>query len=67
MAMIRNSNVKVIGLCTCSSIPSNPSYLAEIVGVDPKSILIPAPAAGIKHYASILSLKLKEGETPSNW
>lgn len=61
MAMVKNSKVKVIGLCTCSSIPSNPNYLAEIVGVNPEDILTPALAAGINHCAAILSLKLKDG------
>ncbi|MEM1569533.1 MAG: hypothetical protein QXL27_01485 [Candidatus Bathyarchaeia archaeon] len=61
MAMVRNSKIKVVGLCTCSSIPSNPNYLAEIVGVNPEDILTPAPAAGINHCAAILSLKLKDG------
>ncbi|MBS7611176.1 hypothetical protein KEJ27_03035 [Candidatus Bathyarchaeota archaeon] len=61
MAMVKNSKIKVIGLCTCSSIPSNPNYLAEIVGVDPGDILTPAPAAGINHCAAILDLKLKDG------
>jgi len=62
MAMVKNSKVKVIGLCTCSSIPSNPNYLAAEIGcVEPEDILTPAPAAGINHCAAILSLKLKDG------
>lgn len=61
MAMVKNSKIKVIGLCTCSSIPSNPNYLAEIVGVNPEDILTPVPAAGINHCAAILDLKLKDG------
>jgi alpha-galactosidase len=60
--MVKNSKVKVIGLCTCSSIPSNPNYLAAEIGcVEPEDILTPAPAAGINHCAAILSLKLKDG------
>ncbi|MEM2849894.1 MAG: hypothetical protein QXI36_06445, partial [Candidatus Bathyarchaeia archaeon] len=67
MAMVKNSKIKVIGLCTCSSIPSNPYYLAEIVGVNPEDILTPAPAAGINHCAAILDLKLRDGRDALQW
>ncbi len=61
MAMVKNTGVKVAGLCTCSSIPANPRYLARWVGVEPRDIITPAPAAGLNHCAAILSLKLRDG------
>ena len=61
MAMIKNSNVNVVGLCTCSSIPANPGYLARWVGVDPSEVITPAPAAGLNHCAAILRLRLRDG------
>lgn len=62
MAMAREAKrVKVVGLCTCSSIPGRADYLANWAGVEPNEIIVPAPAAGINHCAAILELKLKDG------
>jgi len=63
MAMVKSSKIKVIGLCTCSSIPANPRYIAGEIGggINPEDILVPAPAAGLNHCSAILSLKLKDG------
>lgn len=61
MAMNRHSKMRTVGLCTCSSIPRSRNYLSRLVGVDPKSLILPAPAAGLNHCAAILELRLKDG------
>ena len=62
MAMNRNSRIKSVGLCTCSSIPRNGKYLGRLMGVEPEDLLLPAPAAGLNHCAAILDLRFKDGE-----
>lgn len=61
MAMNRHTNIKTVGLCTCSSIPRNSKYLGNIAGVKGEELLLPAPAGGLNHCAAILSLLLKDG------
>ena len=61
MAMRRYTKVKSFGLCSCSSIPRNASYLGEILSVDPQELALPASAGGINHCAAILELRFKDG------
>lgn len=55
--------IKSVGLCTCSSIPRRPHYLAEWAGVDPGLIAAPAPAGGLNHCAFMLDARLSDGRS----
>lgn len=61
IAMRRASSIKVVSLCTCSSIPRNAERLASWAGVEPEQLVTPAPAGGLNHCASILELRLGDG------
>lgn len=61
VALHRATSIKTVGLCTCSWIPRNAKYLAELVGVAPEELVLPAPAAGLNHCAGILQLRLRDG------
>lgn len=60
-AMLRAAPVRAVGLCTCSSIPRFPAYLAAALDVEPEELALPALAAGLNHCAAIVSLRLKDG------
>ncbi len=62
MAMNRESNIRTVGLCTCSSIPGNGEYLGDLIGVKSQDLLLPAPAGGLNHCAAILDLRFTDGE-----
>ena len=62
MAMNRQSKIRTVGLCTCSSIPRNAKYLSNLIGVRSEDLLLPAPAAGLNHCAAILDLRFKDGK-----
>ncbi|MFQ6095417.1 MAG: hypothetical protein ACE5NN_04675 [Candidatus Bathyarchaeia archaeon] len=62
MAMNRQSRIRTVGLCTCSSIPRNGKYLGNLLGVKPEDLLLPAPAGGLNHCAAILDLRFKGGK-----
>jgi len=55
--------IRSVGLCTCSSIPRRPRYLAEWAGVDPDMVVVPAPAGGLNHCAFMLDARLKDGRS----
>jgi alpha-galactosidase len=55
--------VKSVGMCTCPSIIRRPRYMAEWAGVDPKEIVVPAPAAGLNHCAFMLDVRLRDGRS----
>ena len=55
------TSVKAIGLCTCSTTPYEGDYLAELGGLDPNELVLPALVAGINHCAAIIRLPLKDG------
>jgi len=61
IAMRRASSTQVVSLCTCSSSPRNAKYLAELAGVAPEMLALPAPAGGLNHCAAILQLRLRDG------
>lgn len=61
LAMQRATSIKTIGLCTCSTIPSNAEYLASLTGLDPNELVLPAPAAGLNHCSAILELRMMDG------
>jgi len=62
IAMTRETSIRNVGLCSCSSIPRNRKYLARMAGINPEEIVTPAPAGGINHCAGILSLMTVDGE-----
>lgn len=55
--------VKSVGMCTCPSIIRRPRYMAEWAGVDPKEIVVPAPAAGLNHCSFMLDVRLQDGRS----
>ena len=61
MAMRRHTKIKTFGLCSCSSIPRNASYLSKLLSVNPEELAIPMPAGGINHCAAILEMRFKDG------
>ncbi|MBI1877877.1 MAG: hypothetical protein HYR94_06560 [Chloroflexi bacterium] len=61
MALDWATSVKTVGLCTCSWIPRSGKYMAELIGVAPEDLVLPAPAAGLNHCAGILQLHLQDG------
>jgi alpha-galactosidase len=61
MALERLSPVKVISLCTCSSVPRRADQLAREIGLTPGDLVMPALAGGLNHCAAILKLNLKDG------
>jgi alpha-galactosidase/6-phospho-beta-glucosidase family protein len=62
MAMNRQSNIRTVGLCTCSSIPRNGEYLGDLIGAKSQDLLLPAPAGGLNHCAAILDLRFRDGK-----
>lgn len=62
MAMNRQSNIRTVGLCTCSSIPRNGEYLGDLIGAKSQDLLFPAPAGGLNHCAAILDLRFRDGK-----
>jgi alpha-galactosidase len=62
IAMLWESAIDVVSLCTCSVIPHNAQYLADLAGVEPEELVLPAPAGGLNHCAAILELRLKNGQ-----
>ncbi len=61
IAMARSSSVRAVSLCSCSPLPFQRSWLAELVGVDEEQIVIPLQAGGINHCTGIMSLRLRDG------
>jgi alpha-galactosidase len=61
IAMRRESSIRVVSLCTCSSIPRRAGYLSMWAGVGPEDLILPAPAGGLNHCAGILQLRLRDG------
>jgi alpha-galactosidase len=55
------SDIRSVGLCTCSSVPHNAHYLAAMAGAEPEDMMVPAPAAGLNHFAAITELRFKDG------
>jgi len=60
---LRQPDVRSVGLCTCASIPRNASRLAELAGVAPEDILVPAPAGGLNHCSFMTDVRLKDGSS----
>jgi alpha-galactosidase len=61
MAMQKETHVQAVSVCTCSHIPNNARHLAAWAGVDPDDLILPAPAGGINHCATLMDLRLKDG------
>ena len=60
-ALRETSTVGVVSLCVGSPIPANAECLADLAGVEPEELVLPAPAGGLNHCAAILGLRLKDG------
>lgn len=61
IAMARASGVRSVSLCSCSPLPFERSWLAELAGVAEDDIVVPLRAGGINHCTGILSLRLRDG------
>jgi alpha-galactosidase len=60
-AMLRESQMKVVSLCTNTVPLRDERFMASWVGVQPEELILPPPAAGINHCAGILEFRLKDG------
>jgi alpha-galactosidase len=61
MAMAAVSPVRSASLCSCSPLPFQRTWLAELVGVDPDDLVMPMRVGGINHCTGVLSLSLRDG------
>jgi alpha-galactosidase len=61
MAMAKVSPVRSLSLCSCSPLPFNRVWLADLVGVAADEIVLPLAVGGINHCTGIMSLKLRDG------
>lgn len=61
MAMASASDVRSLSLCSCSPLPFNKQWLAEMVGVPSDDILLPLEVGGINHCTGIMALSLTDG------
>jgi alpha-galactosidase len=50
-----------VSLCVGSPLPANAKFLADLAGVEPDELAMPAPAGGLNHCAAILELRMKDG------
>jgi alpha-galactosidase len=61
IAMARASAVRSVSLCSCSPLPFQRSWLADLAGVAEEEIVVPLRAGGINHCTGIMSLRLRDG------
>jgi alpha-galactosidase len=61
MAMASVSGVRSLSLCSCSPLPFNKQWLADLAGVPADEILLPLEVGGINHCTGIMDLRLKDG------
>jgi alpha-galactosidase len=61
MAMASASDVRSLSLCSCSPLPFNKEWLAELAGVPADDILLPLEVGGINHCTGIMALSLTDG------
>jgi alpha-galactosidase len=61
IAMARAANVRSVSLCSCSPLPFQRWWLAELAGVPEDEIVLPLRAGGINHCTGVLSLRLRGG------
>jgi len=59
--VMAGTNKRALSLCSCSPLPFNRSWLAELIGVDRDEIVIPLRVGGINHCTGIFSLNLRDG------
>jgi alpha-galactosidase len=53
--------VRSASLCSCSPMPFNRQWLADMAGVAPEDVVVPLRVGGINHCTGILSFKLRDG------
>ncbi|MCU1488641.1 MAG: hypothetical protein JWM85_46 [Acidimicrobiaceae bacterium] len=61
IAMARSSSVRSLSLCSCSPWPYMASWLADLIGVDEREVVLPMRVGGINHCTGIFSLMLRDG------
>lgn len=61
IAMAQVSAVRSVSLCSCSPLPFQRSWLADLVGVAEDEVVLPLRVGGINHCTGILSLRLRDG------
>jgi alpha-galactosidase len=61
IAMARAAGIRSVSLCSCSPLPFQRLWLAELAGVAEDDIVLPMRAGGINHCTGMLSLRLRDG------
>jgi alpha-galactosidase len=61
MAMAQVPDVRSVSLCSCSPLPFQRSWLADLAGVAEDQIVVPLRVGGINHCTGILALRLRDG------
>lgn len=61
LAMARAGSVRSLSLCSCSPLPFDRAWLADLVGVPAEEIALPMFVGGINHCTAMLSLRLRDG------
>jgi alpha-galactosidase len=59
--MNKESNIKVVSLCTNTVNLRSQKFMATLVGVKPGEVVLPPTIAGINHCSAIIELHLKDG------
>lgn len=59
LAMMRESAIKVVGLCTCSAMVRHGRH--DLAGIDRQELMLPGLAAGINHCSAVVELRMKDG------
>lgn len=62
IAMAEAASVRSISLCSCSPLPFQRSWLADLAGVGEDDIVRPLRVGGINHCTGIMSLRLRDGQ-----
>ena len=60
-SVMRDKGVNYASLCSCTGFPMSEDWIAEQLGVDPSTIVMPVPVAGLNHCAGITRVELTDG------
>jgi alpha-galactosidase len=61
MAVASVSGIRSLSLCSCSPLPFDKQWIADLAGVPAHEILLPLQVGGINHCTGIMDLRLKDG------
>jgi alpha-galactosidase len=60
--MLKESNIRVVSLCTNTVPLRNEKFMASWAGAKPGEIITPPPVGGINHCSGILDIRYKDGK-----